>query len=230
MKRIRQFGLLGFLLIGALVLLQPSPANAQIPEPSTPGNSVIFTADPCPDGSFPTISPSGRCLDLNDESRFTRVTPVTNAGVHTCPVVGGQIVIYDGEREGRGITCARFEPGALEDKSSGGTPTGDSSSPGSAIEGDCVKLSTPIEGEDQVCSEDQGVIITYVKQVLRFLSGAFGLLAVLAIIIAGIQYMTAGGNPGQVEQAKKRLGNAITAVILLVLMFGILYFLIPSLQ
>lgn len=64
--------------------------------------------------------------------------------------------------------------------------------------------------------------------VIKFLSGAVGLVVVLMIVVAGIQYITSAGDPGRVKEAKNRITNAITGLILFVLMFAILNFIIPG--
>jgi hypothetical protein len=92
-----------------------------------------------------------------------------------------------------------------------------------------VWLSVPVNGTDH-CSlpGGHGLIIDYLLGIVRFLGGLIGLVVILMIIIGGIQYMTAGGNPKAVAAAKGRITGAITALVLYLLMFGILHYLIPG--
>ena len=83
--------------------------------------------------------------------------------------------------------------------------------------GDCVSNSAP-----------GGAIVAYIKALLQFLSGGVGTVIVLMLVIAGIQYMTANGNPQLIGKAKDRITNAITALLLFVLGFAILSFIIPG--
>ncbi|MFI5240320.1 MAG: pilin [Candidatus Saccharimonadia bacterium] len=71
-------------------------------------------------------------------------------------------------------------------------------------------------------------IYDYLRALIQFISGIFGLVAVLMIVIAGFQYMTSGGNPDALKKSKSRLANVIISVVLFALMFGILNYLIPG--
>ena len=68
----------------------------------------------------------------------------------------------------------------------------------------------------------------YLKEILRLVNQLVGAVIILAIIIAGVQYMISGGDPANVKKAKGRLMNAFTALILYLLMVAILNFLIPG--
>ncbi len=100
--------------------------------------------------------------------------------------------------------------------------------------GSDLKLSTPIDGN--YCLRGQtaegegqgGIIVTYLRVLIKFLSGIFGVLVLLMILISGFQYMTSAGSPDAVKAAKSRLTNAIIGLILFILMFGILNYLIPN--
>ena len=95
----------------------------------------------------------------------------------------------------------------------------------------CVKLGVSIvPGQTQVCGDPQhgGVIVAYLKIFLQFLSSGVGIVIVLMLVIAGIQYITSTGDPALVKAAKQRIINAITALVLFVLSFAILSFIVPG--
>ncbi len=69
---------------------------------------------------------------------------------------------------------------------------------------------------------------TYIKAVYAYLLIAASIIAVTMLMIAGIQYATARGDSHQVETAKKRIGNAVTGVILLLLAYNIAFLIDPS--
>lgn len=95
----------------------------------------------------------------------------------------------------------------------------------------CVQTSITYttNGGNQVCPSGNGnVIITFLIYIIKFLGGLVGLIVVLMIIIGGVQYITSGGNPQAVGAAKKRIVNAIIALVLYIMMFGILEYLIPG--
>ncbi len=73
-----------------------------------------------------------------------------------------------------------------------------------------------------------GVIIFFLKDILKLLSGIIGLVVLLMIVIAGFQYLTSAGDPARVKAGKDRLQNAIVALLLYLMMFAILTFLVPG--
>jgi hypothetical protein len=73
-----------------------------------------------------------------------------------------------------------------------------------------------------------GAIIVYIKAFLQYLSGLIGLVIVLLIVISGIEYITAYGDPGRIKSAKTRLTNALIGLFLFIFAFAILSFIIPG--
>lgn len=57
-------------------------------------------------------------------------------------------------------------------------------------------------------------ISTYFQLIFTFGITIAGFLAVLMIVVGGIQYMTAYGNPSKVEDAKDRIWQAILGLLL----------------
>lgn len=96
----------------------------------------------------------------------------------------------------------------------------------------CVKLSVKINEKDkgEICPDASGggVIVAYLKRILQFLSGGVGIVVLLMMTIAGVQYITAAGQPEQVKAAKNRIQNAITALVLFLIAFAFLNFIIPG--
>ena len=91
-----------------------------------------------------------------------------------------------------------------------------------------VTLGSHINSNSSVKCSGNGLIFNYLILIIQFLSGAIGLVIVLMIVIGGIQYITSAGDPAAVKKAKERIVNAITGLVLFVLMFAILNFLIPG--
>lgn len=73
-----------------------------------------------------------------------------------------------------------------------------------------------------------GPIVWYIIEVLKLFSLIIGGIIVLVLVLAGINYITSAGDPNGVKTAKKRIQNAITALILFMMMYAILNFLIPG--
>lgn len=108
-----------------------------------------------------------------------------------------------------------------------------------SIQGDCpsgyIKLSVPLENGDDCLQEggnsgnlEDNIIFKYLGALIRFLSIGVGLVVVLMIIIAGIQYIVSAGNPQGIEAAKNRLTNALIALLLYIFMAAVLNFLVPG--
>lgn len=66
------------------------------------------------------------------------------------------------------------------------------------------------------------------KLILSILVYGLGAAAVLGVVIAGIQYMTARDDVAQVAKAKKRLIEIVIGLVAWALMFTVLNWLIPG--
>jgi Type IV secretion system pilin len=89
--------------------------------------------------------------------------------------------------------------------------------------------STP-DSAAKTCSggDCSGLITKYVNPAIRLLSGLVGVLVTISIVVAGIQYASAGGDPSKVVAARKRITNAILALLAYLFMFAFLQWLIPG--
>lgn len=90
------------------------------------------------------------------------------------------------------------------------------------IDGDCE----PAQGE--ALSADNCEIIRYVLIITNALSVLVGIVVVLMIVIGGIQYSTSGSNPQAVAAAKKRIGQALLALVVYFLLFAFLQWIVPG--
>lgn len=68
----------------------------------------------------------------------------------------------------------------------------------------------------------------WLRATINLLSATVGIVIVLSLVFAGIQYMTAGGNASQVAAAKNRIVMAILALVLFLFTYAILQWLIPG--
>jgi hypothetical protein len=71
-------------------------------------------------------------------------------------------------------------------------------------------------------------IIGDLNLVVNFLSAGVGIIITGSIIFAGIQYAFAGNNPNDLSAAKKRIENALIALVAFFFIFGFLQYLIPG--
>jgi TRAP-type C4-dicarboxylate transport system permease small subunit len=70
---------------------------------------------------------------------------------------------------------------------------------------------------------------SYLQWVFAFAISIAGILAVLMIVIGGIQYITAYGNPNQIENAKNRIYQALLGLLLAISAWLILNTINPDL-
>jgi len=89
---------------------------------------------------------------------------------------------------------------------------------------EAVDLSVVIGNIEEVDS-----LPDYINAVYNFLLPVAALLAVLMLMIAGLQYMLARGDAGRIGKAKDRIRNAVTGLILLLTATTMAQFLDPSL-
>lgn len=68
----------------------------------------------------------------------------------------------------------------------------------------------------------------YINPIVLLLSVLAGVLAVISIIIAGIQYSASADDPAMVAKAKKRIFNTVLGLIAYIFLFAFLNYLIPG--
>ncbi|HNV96895.1 MAG TPA: pilin [bacterium] len=76
---------------------------------------------------------------------------------------------------------------------------------------------------------DGGLIGRFAKELYSYLMGLSGIVAVIILILAGFQWVTAGGNQNKIGEAKERIKNVITGLVLLGSSYLIMYTINPEL-
>lgn len=89
-------------------------------------------------------------------------------------------------------------------------------------------LLEPLPGTETAPGTSVG-LSGYFEAVFAFGISIAGIFAVLMIVIGGIQYITAYGNPSQAENAKNRIWQALIGLLLVVSAWLILYTINPDL-
>ncbi len=102
----------------------------------------------------------------------------------------------------------------------------------------CVALPILSGGSQGSCPAGQyevtndpakgGAVVIYLTLTLKLLNGAVGLVIMLLLVIAGVQYIISLGNPERTNAAQKRLKHTIIALVIYLAMFAILSFLVPG--
>lgn len=78
-----------------------------------------------------------------------------------------------------------------------------------------------------IATSGAGIIKVYVKQIYRWAAGTVGFVAVVTIVISGIQ-ISVSGVSGDITSAKDRIIKAISAIVLLFLSGLLLYTINPT--
>ncbi|HET7827353.1 MAG TPA: hypothetical protein VFK97_00600 [Candidatus Saccharimonadales bacterium] len=79
----------------------------------------------------------------------------------------------------------------------------------------------------QQCLKHNKIIVD-LNYIIDFLSAGVGLVVVGSLILGGIQYTMAGGNPDAVGKAKHRITNALLALVVFIFIFAFLQWIIPG--
>ena len=77
-----------------------------------------------------------------------------------------------------------------------------------------------IPGVDRIGPSTVGGVVDIIRQVVRWVYIIFFIIAVLLIIFAAFTYLTAGGDPEKVAEAKNRLIYAAVAIAVAFLAVG----------
>ena len=95
--------------------------------------------------------------------------------------------------------------------------------------GKCGGVETAIiDCDEKEDKKDGGAIFEILAIVLNIVTYGVGAAAVIGVMIAGFQYMTAKDNPAQVSKAKNRLIQIAIGLAIWVLFWGVLQFLLPG--
>ncbi len=85
-----------------------------------------------------------------------------------------------------------------------------------------------------ILSEDctdqgHGSGITHILNlVVRIMTVGIGILAAIGVTVAGVQYLTAGGNEERTRKSKRRIFEIVIGIVAYVLVFAVLDWLIPG--
>jgi uncharacterized BrkB/YihY/UPF0761 family membrane protein len=95
-----------------------------------------------------------------------------------------------------------------------------------------ISSSTGIENQTEAfkvgagfsSTGDEKTLVDIVSSVITTILSILGLVFLILIIISGYQWMTAGGNEDAIAKAKKRITNAVIGLIIVLLSYGITWF------
>lgn len=83
---------------------------------------------------------------------------------------------------------------------------------------DLLKVTNPGGADDVVIiTGEQGEVYLVISRIINIVLGFIGLIVLIIVIVAGIEWMTSGGNSDKISSAKKRM---IAGVIGLAIILG----------
>jgi hypothetical protein len=122
--------------------------------------------------------------------------------------------------------------GAVTTPKAGETSTGDISVEDTSNNTNTVALNkcngnNGKGGDLQDCISKNPLINTF-NSLINFVAIGVGVIVIIMVIIGGIQYTTAGGNPQAVSAAKKKILNAVIALVAFLLLYSFMQWLVPG--
>ncbi len=91
-----------------------------------------------------------------------------------------------------------------------------------------LKQSSEKNGDGQLFLQIP-FLAEYLAAIYRYAVGISGVVAVIIIIISGFQWSISGGSPDTISQAKGRITNAVTGLLLVLGSYSLLYAINPEL-
>lgn len=89
---------------------------------------------------------------------------------------------------------------------------------------DCSAYEKRPDGSDW----KEGGVICILKLVLNIMTYGIGVLAVVGIVLSGIQYITSQGDSGKMAKAKNRIIQVVIGLVIYAVLYAALYFLVPG--
>lgn len=117
------------------------------------------------------------------------------------------------------LTMLTTSPVALAASSGSSGSCSSSTSTTSGTQTKAQKINSDLKKNPIICD---------LRMIVNFLSAGVGVVVVGMIMLGGIQYSIAGDNPQKVTDAKKRISNALIALVIYLFIFAFVQWLIPG--
>ncbi|HZM63705.1 MAG TPA: hypothetical protein VFB59_01080 [Candidatus Saccharimonadales bacterium] len=85
--------------------------------------------------------------------------------------------------------------------------------------------------EVQACKDGDACdtfIDNYIYPFVRLLTISIGIIATISVVVAGIQYASAGDDPAKVQKAKSRIFQTIIGLVAYFFLFAFLNYIVPG--
>jgi hypothetical protein len=92
----------------------------------------------------------------------------------------------------------------------------------------CIGVNGGIPGSDCGGTSGESTITKVLNAVLQIISWIAGIAAIIMVVLAGLKYITSGGDSSAIASAKTTLVYAIVGIIVVALAQSIVFFVIKS--
>ncbi len=160
----------------------------------------------------------GSCAVADEYNKLIQAAPEGQAA---------QAVYFSNKPAGFAATKEAVNKNYLKAATEGRINENGDATVGSSYSGadDCGGVAVSV---DVGCSGNGNPIYDYLRGIIIFIGAAIGLAVVISIIVAGIQYSSAAGNPQNIAKAKERIVNAVIGLLLYLFLAAIIRYLIPQ--
>jgi amino acid permease len=93
---------------------------------------------------------------------------------------------------------------------------------------DCALNNTCGNCNNDSTVKDCGLVGKYLNPLIDFLAATVGVVVTIGIVIGGIEYSASGGDPQRATAARKRISNAIIALVAFLFLYAFLQWLVPG--
>ncbi len=217
-------------------LATPPPPAAADQSNCPTADSYIFTGD--------TTSPQIQVGSVNagGETINPALATLSLVDAKADPLVWSGPASYDQHTIQVSISRSDFtkdfaSPGGAGQFNRTDNPGPNQSTGGSAnvrgTSGNSYNISNLSNFSNITCSDTNGqcnnvIVKKYLTPAVQFLSAGVGIIITAMVVIGGIEYSTAGGDPQKVSAAKQKIFNALIALLAFALLTSFLQFIVPG--
>jgi hypothetical protein len=106
--------------------------------------------------------------------------------------------------------------------------SGDDSSAADGVEGIDPKTDPALDSKASCSEKSCPLIDKYVNPAIRLLSALVAIVAVIAIVVGGIEVTTSAGDPQRSASGKNHVRNALIGIVAYVFFYAFLQWLVPG--
>ncbi len=89
-------------------------------------------------------------------------------------------------------------------------------------------ITIPSSHPEDQCPKGECIIKIYINPLVKALTATAGIIAVISLVIAGIQYSSSGGDPSKMGAAKARIAKTIGAFLAFIFLYVFLNYIVPG--